>query len=279
MYLGDNLLKGENVDFIKDFLNSKVDASLPLTEVENSRQYGVTLVDEQKKNIVKLVEKPKNPPSNLSIVGIYCLTPKIFEAIENIKPSWRRIIKNTDALHRLIQNDLSLMRRVLNAGAAGIIVSMIYTSDESVRAVDAVRYSPEWKRSYGLGRAQKFGLNFDTYIHEINKTSIVVIQIEHKDALANPDTFLTVPGIDAIVISPYDLSGSMGIPGTFDDPAFSSALTQIINNVKHFPVALGIHIVHLSEQDLNERIPPKIYVHRVWDGYDILAEWCPQCCS
>ena len=104
MYLGDNLLKGGSVDFIKDFADSKVDASLLLTEVEDPRQYGVALVDEQKKIIVKLVEKPKNPPSNLSIVGIYGLTPRIFEAIDNIKPSWRGELEITDALHWLIEN-------------------------------------------------------------------------------------------------------------------------------------------------------------------------------
>ena len=103
MYLGDNLLKGGSVDFVRDFADSKVDASLLLTEVEDPTQYGVALVDEQKKIIVRLVEKPKNPPSNLSIVGIYGLTPKIFEAIDNIHPSWRGELEITDALHWIIE--------------------------------------------------------------------------------------------------------------------------------------------------------------------------------
>jgi glucose-1-phosphate thymidylyltransferase len=104
MYLGDNLLKGGSVEFVKDFVDAKVDASLLLTEVEDPTQYGVALVDEQKKVIVKLVEKPKNPPSNLSIVGIYGLTPVIFKAIDNISPSWRGELEITDALHWLIEN-------------------------------------------------------------------------------------------------------------------------------------------------------------------------------
>jgi glucose-1-phosphate thymidylyltransferase len=108
MYLGDNLLKGGSADFIRDFAESKVDASLLLTEVEDPRQYGVALVDEQKKIIVNLVEKPKNPPSNLSIVGIYGLTPRIFEAIDNIQPSWRGELEITDALHWLIKNGYSV---------------------------------------------------------------------------------------------------------------------------------------------------------------------------
>ncbi len=104
MYLGDNLLKGGSVDFVRDFTEAKVDASLLLTEVEDPTQYGVALVDEQKKVIVKLVEKPKNPPSNLSIVGIYGLTPLIFTAIDHISPSWRGELEITDALHWLIEN-------------------------------------------------------------------------------------------------------------------------------------------------------------------------------
>ncbi len=176
----------------------------------------------------------------------------------NLDGAFRLIqtIDNAGALPlvRLHENDPSTIRRVMDAGAGGVIVPMINTAEEAERVVEAVKYSPEGKRSFGLGRAHKFGLNFDTYIHDINQTSIIVIQIEHKDALANLDTILTVPGIDAIVIGPYDLSGSMGIPGKFDDPAFSSAVTQIINKVKKSPIALGIHIVHPSEQDLNERI-------------------------
>jgi glucose-1-phosphate thymidylyltransferase len=104
MYLGDNILKGGSADFIRDFDESGVDASLLLTEVEDPTQYGVALVDEQKKVIVKLIEKPKVPPSNLSIVGIYGLTPKIYTAIDEIKPSWRNELEITDALYWLIEH-------------------------------------------------------------------------------------------------------------------------------------------------------------------------------
>jgi 2-keto-3-deoxy-L-rhamnonate aldolase RhmA len=176
----------------------------------------------------------------------------------NLDTAFRLIqtIDNAGALPivRLHENDPSTIRRVMDAGAGGVIVPMINTAEEARKAVDAVKYSPEGKRSFGLGRAHEFGLNFDTYVHEINTTSLVVIQIEHKDALGNLDAILAVPGIDAIIIGPYDLSGSMGIPGKFDDPRFISAVAQIINKVKQSPIALGIHIVHPSEQDLKERI-------------------------
>ena len=113
MYLGDNLLKGGSAYFTRDFAASDLDASLLLTRVEDPTQYGVALVDEQKKVITKLVEKPKVPESNLSIVGIYGLTPRIFEAIENIKPSWRGELEITDALHWLIGQGCSVGYRLV----------------------------------------------------------------------------------------------------------------------------------------------------------------------
>lgn len=108
MYLGDNILKGGINKFVEKFSKSKAVANLLLTPVDNPQEYGLALVDEQKKVIVKLVEKPKVPISNLSIVGIYGLTPIIFEAIDNIKPSWRNQLEITDALQWLIDNGYTI---------------------------------------------------------------------------------------------------------------------------------------------------------------------------
>jgi 2-keto-3-deoxy-L-rhamnonate aldolase RhmA len=131
---------------------------------------------------------------------------------------------------------------------------MVNTADDALRAVDAVKYCPRGQRSFGLGRAHQFGKNFDSYLAASNDGSIVVVQIEHKDALPNLDEILAVPGIDAIIIGPYDLSGSMGIPGKFNDPLFTGKVEEIIRKVRASPVALGFHIVHPSEQDLAMRL-------------------------
>jgi 2-keto-3-deoxy-L-rhamnonate aldolase RhmA len=157
-------------------------------------------------------------------------------------------------LVRLNENDSSLIRRVMDAGAGGVIVPMINTAEEARRVVKAVKYSPAGERSYGLGRAHDFGKEFDSYIRSSNETSIVVVQIEHIDALKNLDEILTVKGIDAIIIGPYDLTGSMGIPGQFDNPKFEEIIHSIIQKVKKSGVALGIHIVHISDEDLQRRI-------------------------
>jgi 2-keto-3-deoxy-L-rhamnonate aldolase RhmA len=167
-----------------------------------------------------------------------------------------QVIGNAGALPlvRLHENDPATIRRVMDAGAGGIIVPMVNTADDASRAVDAVKYFPEGQRSFGLGHAHQFGKNFDSYIKDSNAKSIVVVQIEHNDALVNLDAILDVRGIDAIIIGPYDLSGSMGIPGKFDEPLFSARVTEIIEKVNKSSVALGIHIVHPAERDLAMRI-------------------------
>jgi 2-dehydro-3-deoxyglucarate aldolase len=157
-------------------------------------------------------------------------------------------------LVRLQENDESTIRRVMDAGAGGVIVPMINTAEEAQMAVNAVKYTPLGKRSFGLGRAHNFGLEFEEYIQTINERSIVVIQIEHIDALKNLDQILEVKGIDAIIIGPYDLSGSLGIAGQFEHPAFKDNVQTIINTVNKSSVALGIHIVHPSRDELQKRV-------------------------
>ena len=104
MYLGDNILKGGIIDHVDEFLNSSsTDASLLLSKVPNPQQFGVAKLNE-KGEVIQLLEKPKEPPSNLALVGVYLFKPIIFEAVKNIKPSWRNELEITDAIQWLINN-------------------------------------------------------------------------------------------------------------------------------------------------------------------------------
>ncbi len=101
VYLGDNLLQHGIGPYLKKFQESDADAMVLLKEVEDPRRFGVAQFDEQGK-LVKLVEKPREPPSNYALVGVYFLTPVIFDMIKRLKPSWRGEYEITDALQMLI---------------------------------------------------------------------------------------------------------------------------------------------------------------------------------
>lgn len=104
VYLGDNILRTGLSSYVKKFHDSFNDALILLAEVENPSQFGVAKIEDNK--ILNIIEKPKNPPSNYAVIGVYFLTPKIFEIIKELKPSWRGELEITEALQLLMDAGL-----------------------------------------------------------------------------------------------------------------------------------------------------------------------------
>ena len=165
-------------------------------------------------------------------------------------------------LVRLSSNDPILTKRVLDAGAAGIIVPMGNSGAEARAAVAAAKYPRVGRRSVGLARAQGYGPGFDAYFAAANDDILVVVQIEHEDAVADIEAILSVPGIDAYLIGPYDLSASMGLAGQLDDPRVVGALTHVRDVAKRLGVPAGFHSVATDPQALLARIN---------EGYQLVA--------
>ena len=102
VYLGDNLLKGGIKNYVQTFKNSNHDAMILLCKVEDPQRFGVVKFDENGK-VVQLIEKPREPPSNYALTGIYFFKPIIFKMIKKLRPSWRGELEITEALQMLLE--------------------------------------------------------------------------------------------------------------------------------------------------------------------------------
>lgn len=100
MYLGDNLLKQGVQDFVRAFDRDGADCVVGVSPVKDPSRFGIAEIDEGK--LVRLVEKPKEPKSNLALIGVYVFGPAIFDSVKKIKPSWRNELEITDAIQRLL---------------------------------------------------------------------------------------------------------------------------------------------------------------------------------
>ena len=165
-------------------------------------------------------------------------------------------------LVRLTSNDPNQIKRIMDAGAHGIVVPMVNSVEEAKKAVAATRYAPKGQRGVGLARAQCYGPGFEDYLHWQEDGPIVIVQIEHKDAVNNLDDILVVPGVDGFIIGPYDLSCSMGIPGQFERTEFIDTMKKILDSGLRAVCPAGIHLVEPDPEKLRRLLG---------EGYQFIA--------
>lgn len=144
------------------------------------------------------------------------------------------------ALVRIPVNDETWIKRVLDLGADGIIVPQVKTAEEAQRAVSSSKYPPTGTRSVGMSRASGYGMDFAQYIREANDKLSVFLQIEHTEGVKNIDAILQIKGIDAIIIGPYDMSGSFGKLGQIQDPQVHEAIETVRKTCKAKGIPIGI---------------------------------------
>lgn len=156
----------------------------------------------------------------------------------------------TVPLVRLTSHDASQIKRVLDAGAGGILVPMVNDAGTAAEAVAATRYAPSGTRGVGLARAQRYGVGFREYVSWHMSGIAVIVQIEHVDALPHLEEIFSVDGVSGFIVGPYDLSASMGYPGEFQHPEFKTVLSQILNAGRRAECPAGYHLVEPNPDEL-----------------------------
>lgn len=143
-------------------------------------------------------------------------------------------------LVRVPSHDEMWIKQVLDIGADGIIVPQVKTAEEAEHIMRCAYYPPQGARSVGLARAHDYGQSFGQYVKEANQHISVILQIEHIDGVNNIEAIAKVPGIDALVVGPYDLSGSLGKIGQVDDPEVVEAIKQVRQTCENQNIPAGI---------------------------------------
>lgn len=184
------------------------------------------------------------------------LLPDMFRAIE---------CAGAAPFARLPEAGKVWIKAALEAGAQGLIFPMIETGDQLARAIDLATYPGQdsWRqdgnaasayRGVGFCRANQFGRAFGQYLEHGAPQLFLAAQIEHIRAVENIDRILGHARLDAIMVGPYDLSGSMGLTGQFDNPRFQEVMNEIARACARHGAVMGAHVVEPDPQLLEAEI-------------------------
>ena len=147
--------------------------------------------------------------------------------------------RDTPCVVRLPNHDEIWVKRALDMGAAGVIVPQVNTADQARAVVRFAKYAPLGQRGVGVSRAHGYGYAVADYIARANDDTAVIVQAEHIEAVRNIDAITDVPGLDAVLIGPYDLSASMGKMGQVNDPEVVAAIKVVADAARRKNLKLG----------------------------------------
>ena len=146
-------------------------------------------------------------------------------------------------LPRVASHNSEAIKRLLDSGADGVIVPTVETVEQVKKIIEWTKYPPIGKRGFGVARAQGYGHDFEKYTTEWNKSSVLVIQIETIFAVEHLEELIEFEEIDGVMVGPYDLSGSLGVPGQINHDLVTNAIGHVIETCKKFGKSCGVHEV------------------------------------
>ena len=160
--------------------------------------------------------------------------------------------QGTICLPRIASHNMEMVKRLLDSGADGIIMPMVSMPDDVEQLISWCKYPPSGNRSFGIARGQGYGFDFDEYVEGWNESSLMIVQIESQHGVDNIDDILAYDEIEGVMVGPYDLSGSLGIPGRLNDPKVKKAEKRVIEACEKYGKACGTHFVEAEADDVEE---------------------------
>ena len=170
-------------------------------------------------------------------------------------PEAQRIIaasqsEGVPCLPRPVSHSNDWVKPLIESGADGMLIQMVNKPEEVQSLINDIKYPPLGKRSYGVNRAQAYGFDFDTYINNWNKESIFMIQVESIEAVENIESLVAFEEVDAVMIGPLDISGSLGVPGQTNHPKVIEASKKVIAACEKYGKSCGTQIADPSEKSI-----------------------------
>lgn len=153
-------------------------------------------------------------------------------------------------LPRAVSQSNDWFKPLLESGADGLLVQMVNTPQEIEAIVGHLKYPPLGRRSFGVNRAQFYGFDFDGYVKTWNETSIFIIQVESAQAVENIDQLLAFDAVDGVMIGPYDMAGSLGVPGQTSHPLVIEASRKVIEACARAGKSCGTQVADSTPQSV-----------------------------
>lgn len=136
------------------------------------------------------------------------------------------------------------IKKTLDTGCDGIVIPQIRSAAEARAAVAWCQYPPAGRRGAASTRAHAFGLSFADYVARASTDLAIILQVEHIDAVNDIDTLLATPGVTALFVGPFDLSGSMGLLGQVEHPEVQAAISRVVSAGAAAGMPLGLFVAN-----------------------------------
>ena len=157
-------------------------------------------------------------------------------------------------LPRIFAGDVQRLCRLLDMGADGIILPQICSRADVEAMNQVMRYPPEGRRGFGVAAAHQYGRIFDPYVKSANGSLTLMVQVENIRGVEAIEEIVSHPAVDGVMVGPYDLSGSLGVPGALDHPKVLEASRRVVSVCQQKKISCGLHLVYPNAEQIRKNL-------------------------